>query len=973
MAAFRRARPLAAPFAALGRLASPPFLPLQVLTLIMTSRTPDVSARRIFLPDVPVIVADWTTAAVLDPCGEISTGPVAQVGQRIVAARPMLCHGPATAARLKVEPFRACDVLELFAFVRPATFCLPTVAGLAQALGLPIPATLEDRPVTLLEAATALLGELKRLSDLDAKPLAEVAGAMTRGGWPWGASALAALGFGGPGGEPNTAKGFGPAAGLRVWMRLPEWQERPPPAPPGSQPISPDESEERLMQLLGPNAETRDVQRSYTRTITAAFQPRPAPDQPLLVLAEAGTGTGKTLGYVAPASLWAERNEGAVWLATFTRNLQRQLDQELDRLYPDPEEKKRKVVIRKGRENYLCLLNYEDAVNRLQTQPADAPALGLIARWAGATRGGDMIGGDLPGWLPEIIGRAKTLGLADRRGECIYAACSHYQKCFIERTVRRARHAQIVVANHALVMVQAALGGIDDAARPTRYVFDEGHHIFEAADGAFSAHLSGLEAADLRRWLLGAEGGAVLGSRGGSRARGLKRRVEDLIATGNGQGSAQATDGGLAVALEETLAGARHLPSQGWRNRIRDGEPHGPTEAFLALVRAQVLARADAGSPYSLEAETTPAIDGLAEAAKALDAALQRLEQPLRRLMAGFGRKLNAEAAELDTAARIRIEALIRTLERRGAIPVAAWRAMLGALGTSTPAEFVDWFSIERNDAHDVDVGLHRHWIDPTLPFARALADHTHGMVVTSATLLNGAEDQDADWAIAEAHVGASHLAPPVARTSLISPFAYPTRTKVIVVTDVRKDDLAQVASAYRELFLASNGGALGLFTAISRLREVHRQIAPALDAAGLPLYAQHVDAMDISTLVDIFRAEEDASLLGTDAVREGVDVPGRSLRLVVFDRVPWPRPDILHKARRIAFGKRGYDDAVTRLRLKQAFGRLIRRADDRGIFVLLDPMMPTRLRGAFPPDVPYLRVGLKDAVEEVAAFLKKP
>ena len=206
--------------------------------------------------------------------------------------------------------------------------------------------------------------------------------------------------------------------------------------------------------------------------------------------------------------------------------------------------------------------------------------------------------------------------------------------------------------------------------------------------------------------------------------------------------------------------------------------------------------------------------------------------------------------------------------------------------------------------------------------------------------------------------MGAAHLSPLISRVSLASPFNYVDNTRVLVVTDVRKDDFAQVAAAYRELFLAAGGGALGLFTAIARLREVHARIAAPLDKAGLPLYAQHVDAMDISTLVDIFRAEEDACLLGTDAVREGVDVPGRALRLMVFDRVPWPRPDILHKARRAFFGKRGYDDAMTRLRLKQAFGRLIRRDTDRGIFVLLDPMMPSRLKTAFPPGVTYLRVG---------------
>ncbi|MDT9046962.1 helicase C-terminal domain-containing protein, partial [Escherichia coli] len=81
----------------------------------------------------------------------------------------------------------------------------------------------------------------------------------------------------------------------------------------------------------------------------------------------------------------------------------------------------------------------------------------------------------------------------------------------------------------------------------------------------------------------------------------------------------------------------------------------------------------------------------------------------------------------------------------------------------------------------------------------------------------------------------------------------------------------------------------------------------------------------EVGALVDIFRAEEDACLLGTDAVRDGVDVPGRSLRLLVSDRVPWPRPALLHKARRERFGGKGYDDAIARGRIAQAFGRLIR------------------------------------------------
>ena len=216
---------------------------------------------------------------------------------------------------------------------------------------------------------------------------------------------------------------------------------------------------------------------------------------------------------------------------------------------------------------------------------------------------------------------------------------------------------------------------------------------------------------------------------------------------------------------------------------------------------------------------------------------------------------------------------------------------------------------------------------------------------------------------------GAQHLAAPAIRAAAPSPFDYPAQTRALVVTDVRRDSAGQVAAACRSLFLAAGGGALGLFTAVARLRAVHGLLAEPLDAAGIPLIAQHVDRMDVATLIDIFRAEPDSCLLGTDAVRDGVDVPGRALRLIAFDRVPWPRPTILHKARRAHFGG-GYDDMLTRLRLRQAFGRLVRRRDDKGVFVLLDPRMPSRLAGAFPEGVALERVGLAEACRIVGGFV---
>src|SRR3546814_4546890 len=105
-------------------------------------------------------------------------------------------------------------------------------------------------------------------------------------------------------------------------------------------------------------------------------------------------------------------------------------------------------------------------------------------------RDGDLAGGDFPAWAVDLHGRARTVGLTDQRGECIHAGCPHYRKCFIERSVRKSRKAEMVIANHALVMIQAAMGE-DDSQKPLRYVFDEGHHLFEAADSAFAAHLTG--------------------------------------------------------------------------------------------------------------------------------------------------------------------------------------------------------------------------------------------------------------------------------------------------------------------------------------------------------------------------------------------------------------------------------------------------------------------------------------------------
>ena len=879
--------------------------------------------------------------------GEVEELRGAEAMTRAGKETPIVCHALATATRLGAKSVAAYDVLELFAFARPAQFCLPTPGGLAAVLNLAPPGDAADAAVTLQQTAQALLAELGATKE-NRENLGAMAMIMTQSGWRWGPAVIAALGV------PADSTG----GALAAWRRLPEREDGPNPPPPSDHAISGDAAQAQLAELIGDGAENRPQQFEYAAAAAAAFTPRQEADMPRLVLAEAGTGVGKTLGYIAPASLWARKNGGTVWLSTYTRNLQRQIDGELNRLYPDPEQKRRNVVIRKGRENYLCLLNFEDATRALATGPGGAVALGLIARWVEKTRDGDMVGGDFPSWLTTLFGGGTIAALTDRRGECIYSACTHYSKCFIERSRRESMTAEIVVANHALVMIRAVLEA-GSGQLPLRYVFDEGHHVFDAADSAFAAHVAGSEGAELRRWILGAEGSTRRGSGAGGRARGLEARIGDLLGDDDGQ-----------AIQQNIMRGARALAAPGWLTRIAEGETRGPMEAFLAQVRHVILARVDNDrSPYSLEVSVEEPDAGLLQAASEAAAAFEALRRPMLELGRHMISRLDDDAEELDSPTRLRLEAAARTLKRRADM-VQAWRAMLLDLGQATPEHFVDWFSIERFGGRDRDIGMRRHWIDPTKPFAEAVLRQAHGVVITSATLRDNPPDAPDDWRSAEVRTGAMHLALPAERTSLESPFDYPGATRILVVRDVNRNRPNDVAAAYRELFLAAGGGGLGLFTAIQRLRATHERIAKPLDEAGIPLLAQHVDAMDTGTLVDIFRAEENTCLLGTDAVRDGVDVPGRSLRLIVFDRVPWPRPDILHRARKKNFGK-GYDDLIARLRLKQAYGRLIRRADDRGVFVMLDGMLPTRLTTAFPPGVEVQRMGLAEAIQETRDFLQ--
>lgn len=898
------------------------------------------------LSPLPALHASHAGIWLCEPGGEARAVSRGEAVSAAAETPVLVLNAPLTGQRLGYDALSGLDLLELWAFIHPARFLVPTPSGLARALDLTEPEREQDIPVLLTAATGALLARLGEPDWREREGAWMSAQSLQRLRWPWAPIVGPLIA------RPDDKDRW-------LFSRLPEWEEGAPRPAPRAYTPNPDAIEARLEALTGSGAEPRPGQRAYAQSAAAAFAPRQARDRPNILLAEAGTGIGKTLGYLAPASLWAEQAGGTVWVSTYTKALQRQLDAETRRLRANPGSAGERVVVRKGRENYLCLLNLEDALQGGFSGRAAILAQ-LVARWAAYTKDGDMVGGDLPGWLPTLFRRNGSTALTDRRGECVYAGCPHYRKCFIERSVRGAAQADIVIANHALVMINAARGR-DDGGAPTRLILDEAHHIFDAADSTFAVALTGQETIELRRWVIGPEGG----SRG--RRRGLAARLTD-VASYDAEG---------AAAINQARDAASLLPADEWLKRVVHGEPFGPVEALLCAVRAHVFARAedgkaaDADAGYGLEAELAEPNGALVEAAMNAVAALDSLLKPLNRL----GKRLEAILADgpdwMDGPARARIEGAIGSMQWRTDL-LSGWLALLARIGGPGDPDFVDWLAVDRFEGREYDMGLHRHWLDPTRPFAETVLKGAHGALLTSATLRGSVGE---GWARAEARTGAAHVEGPVQRFEAASPFDYASQAEVLIVTDVKRGDIGALSGAYARLIEASNGGALGLFTAIRRLRAVHARIADRLARASLPLYAQHVDPIDTGTLVDIFRDDMRASLLGTDALRDGVDVPGHSLRLLIMEGVPWSKPTVLHAARKLASrtedgGGNAYDDAIIRARLAQAFGRLIRRANDKGIFVILSAAMPSRLLSAFPPGVPIRRITLDDAVITVSERL---
>ncbi|TDK20482.1 ATP-dependent DNA helicase [Luteimonas aestuarii] len=628
-----------------------------------------------------------------------------------------------------------------------------------------------------------------------------------------------------------------------------------------------------LAQAL-PGFKPREAQQQLATAVADALSQRGT------LVAEAGTGTGKTFAYLVPVL----RSGAKAIVSTGTRALQDQLfHRDLPRVR-DALGTGIKTALLKGRANYLCRYRLERAKGepRFSSREQIAQFQRVVA-WSGRTKMGDLAEIDA---LPE---ESPLLPMVTSTAEnCLGSECPSWNECFVVQARQRAQSADVVVVNHHLLLADMALkqegfGEILPGAQA--FIIDEAHQLPELAAQFFGEGLSARPLVELARDALGE-----------------CKDVQGALAM------VQEPARGLEHATRALRAAMEGLPLRGTQQRALHGR-------------------------------------GIDDALHVLADALQRLRDacaPLRETAPGFD------------ACHARAQEFLSRLAR--------WRAERDFDGEFEAADDdVRWYELTPRGFR-----FQRTPLDVSAPL-RAHRERSHAAwVFTSATL---AVDGRFDHIVERLGLDqpATLLAP--------SPFDWPRQALCLLPQRMpqpsSRDYTQVVVDTLRPVLEASAGRAFILFASHRALREAAALLRD--EGAPWPLYVQGEAPRQV--LLQRFRESGNGVLLGAASFREGVDVAGGALSVVVIDKLPFAAPDDpVFEARldavRRAGGNPFRDEQLPQavIALKQGVGRLIRTETDRGVLVLCDPRLTQKTYGqVFMDSLPPFAV-TRD-VRDVEAF----
>ncbi len=639
------------------------------------------------------------------------------------------------------------------------------------------------------------------------------------------------------------------------------------------------------------------------------------------LVAEAGTGVGKTYAYLLPAFLWALIEKERVVISTRTKALQQQI---IGRDIPDLLEAASldlKFMEAKGRENYLCWNKYTSILAGKQTlNESQQLFITRILSWAEKTLTGDRkelsIGADLMKHWPLLA--------ADRRG-CRKDLCPYHDKCFRLKMMKNLHRADIIVVNHALLLSDLQ---VNNSILPEyKYlIIDEAHHFDRESFDKLSCSFSYLETSDLLN---------ALYFKDKKYARGyiqhLKGRYPNLIESLNGAG--ELVSKSLQI-LEEIFS-------------ILTSSRISKESSYSMVIEYQHLEQSWFGKLLDTYQEWQVNTNVLLDKLRSIQSELAGQEEE---------GEINGFVNALQELAEYAYSIMEENLNHSDSIN---WIEYKDGWASALVSSYVMIGDILKE----------------------RLYNRLESMIMVSATL---AVEDRFDYYLDKVGLS-EYLQDERVRTLLQkSPFDYEKQAVLYTVSNMPPPNSQEHSQATARVLLdiidATGGGMLILFTARKQMQEVAAAIKPLCRGRGINLLVQDESGAS-GLLLEEFITSKDSVLLGLETFWEGIDVKGDALRCVVIVKLPFRSPSdpfCIASDKHCQFHKRNSfqhfmlpDGAM---RFKQGTGRLIRSETDRGVVVVLDNRLEKRNYGrTFKNSIPILRtVSLqeKDLAEEIRRFI---
>ena len=692
-----------------------------------------------------------------------------------------------------------------------------------------------------------------------------------------------------------------------------------------------------------PGYEERPGQIDMLKAVAAAFNAR----EHLMI--EAGTGVGKSIAYLIPSILWAWTNDTPVVVSTATRNLQSQLmESDIPKAVSvlGDDAASFKAALLKGRANYLCLRAIDDFFSpgywtMSEEEKAEMPR---FIEWLKTTKDGDL---DTYDGLPRQLMSCPSEECAGRR-------CRFRSRCFVQKARRAAADAHLVVANHSLVLSEAANGAAAILPAYARLVLDEAHNLEQIATDC----LCWMFSMDTLSALLNRLSRSPRGKRG--RPGGILASVERMMQKG-----AFAGQTGAMAALKDAYGAMVRVKDAADAAMSVASRMFGPARD-RQCVRYKFL---EGRRRYSVHGLFREYADG-----EWSEADMRHAETRLENELAGLVNSIHeirdavddgAEAGENDIS--VQLSSICES--------IVSFASEVHFTIRGEDENYAYW--IEKLPPRGKAKGPRMRLVAAPLSVAASLESLLYSkkdsVVLSSATLRVGS-----DFKYMSKRLGCAERFRAMAAQS---PFDYFRQCRALAadwLPDPSADPggySASLAGMLGGLLGASDARALVLFTSYEMMKDVAAAARPELESRGFELLVQG-EGVSRESMTKALKSGGRTVLFGAQSFWEGVDVAGEALSCVVIARLPFAQvgdPIIEARSEKIArdggsaFREYALPEAV--IRFRQGFGRLVRTKRDRGVVVITDPRLMTKNYGAiFRKSIPAPVHAVSDPGELSAA-----